>query len=512
MKLQIKRQTGQVRTEPRTEENSMATFDPTPQQQAIYDHFADGDAGHLVVIARAGTGKTTTAIEAVSLAPESKILMAAFNRTIAQELQARIGRVGVEAKTLHALGFAFVRQNIKDVKVDNAVKFELARAVCPQNAPRALVTLVAKIHTLVRETTPHVTSAADVEDTMFRFDMLPGDRLEQKGWTSDKVSQLALAAVEQAKVLPRVEIDFADMIFLPLVHGWCRAWYQMVVIDEAQDMTAAQLELAQNACKRDGRIMLIGDDRQAIYGFRGADSDSLNRLGRELGAGELGLTITWRCPNKVVALAKQIVPDITAAPGAADGIIREAKIDDIVREAKVTDFVLSRKNAPLAPLCLALLKAGTPAFIRGRDLGATLLALVDKIGAADIEELVSGVGAWHERESAKAIARLDEESAAERCANLTDTRDLLIALTDDCDSVRAFKERCHGLFSNNDVASSVVLSTIHRAKGLETDTVFILEDTFNKNGGREEANLRYVAITRTKHELVFCTGEEAAEV
>lgn len=490
----------------------MATFDPTPQQQAIYDHFADGDAGHLVVIARAGTGKTTTAIEAVERAPEDKILMAAFNKTIAQELQARIRRSGVEAKTLHALGFAFVRQNVKGVKVDNAVKFQLADAVCPPKTPREIVNLVAKVHTLVRETIPHVSDPATVEDVMFAQDMLPSDELEAEGWTSSKVAGLALAAIKHAKLPGRVEIDFADMIFLPLVHGWCRAWYQMVVVDEAQDMTAAQLELAQKACKRTGRMVLIGDDRQAIYGFRGADSGSLGRLQKELNATQLGLTVTWRCPRSVVELAQHIVPDYEAAPEAPEGAVRDAKLDEIVAEAATTDFVLSRKNAPLAPLCLQLLKQGKRAFIRGRDIGAGLLALVDKIDPTDIEGLCEGVTAWCKREQDKAIRRLDEESAAERCAHLADQRDLLIALTDDCSTVRAFRERCYSLFNNNDVANSIVLSTIHRAKGLETDTVWLLEDTFNKRGGDEENNLRYVAITRAKSELVFCRGEKVAEV
>jgi len=87
-------------------------------------------------------------------------------------------------------------------------------------------------------------------------------------------------------------IDFADMIFLPLVHRWVRPWFDLVVLDEAQDWTRAMLQLVRGCCRRDGRICIVGDDRQAIYAFRGADSSSLDRLKAELKAAELGLKTT----------------------------------------------------------------------------------------------------------------------------------------------------------------------------------------------------------------------------
>lgn len=79
------------------------------QQNAIFRWFESGGNGNLVVKARAGTGKTTTIIEAVKRAPEKTILLAAFNKRIAEELTARIGDCPhIEAKTLHAIGFMLV--------------------------------------------------------------------------------------------------------------------------------------------------------------------------------------------------------------------------------------------------------------------------------------------------------------------------------------------------------------------------------------------------------------------
>jgi DNA helicase IV len=108
------------------------------------------------------------------------------------------------------------------------------------------------------------------------------------------------------------------MIFVPSGTAGC-ALLQLVIIDEAQDMNASQLLLAMKSCKKGGRIAVVGDDRQAIYGFRGADSNSLDRLKGELVAHELGLTTTYRCPKVVVAGAARLVPDYTAAPAAPEG-------------------------------------------------------------------------------------------------------------------------------------------------------------------------------------------------
>ena len=69
---------------------------------------------------------------------------------------------------------------------------------------------------------------------------------------------------------PTEAIDFADMIFLPLRKGMVYPSYELVVIDEAQDMTRPQLEIAKREPPpKMGGFFIVGDDRQAIYGFRG---------------------------------------------------------------------------------------------------------------------------------------------------------------------------------------------------------------------------------------------------
>lgn len=136
------------------------------QQQAIFTWFASG-RGNLVVRARAGTGKTTTILEGVERAPERQILLAAFNKSIARELQARVRNPRVEAKTLHGLGLKYVRRNWRveveedDQKGERARK--LARRACGEQAPDPIVKVVANLHTKAREIAPHACELADVE-------------------------------------------------------------------------------------------------------------------------------------------------------------------------------------------------------------------------------------------------------------------------------------------------------------------------------------------------------------
>src|SRR6185312_9207431 len=276
----------------------------------------------------------------------------------------------------------------------------------------------------------------------------------------------ALCAMKAAMAKTPI-IDFADMVFLPLVHGWVRPMFDAVVVDEAQDMSVAQLALSIGACS--GRMCVVGDDRQAIYGFRGADSGSLERLRVELRAKVLGLKTTYRCVKNIVREAQQIVPDFVAHDSNGDGIVEELAYAKALEAVAIGDFVLSRKNAPLVSACMALLRRGVRASIKGRDIAGSVLGLVRKLlpaGARDLDELPSLLRKWQQREIERAQKRLSEQAAEERVAFVLDQSAIITAISEESDSVRDFETRCDELFSD-DGGASVMLSSVHRAKGLE---------------------------------------------
>lgn len=505
------------------------------QQRTIFDWFKRGH-GNLVVRARAGTGKTTTIIEALDHAPEKRILLTAFNKRIQLELESRLRNPHASAKTLHALGFAAIQRAWRGgFGADPKLERERARAALGKEMTydrcQAVVALVSAAKNLYAFTQgalplealarPALTSQqllalhptlARLAQLATRKELLP-DRDPNPEDVMRIVVKAAARVLEESKT-PRADrrISFDDMVYVPLACDLVRPSYDMVVVDEAQDMNDCQLAIAQKACRPGGRIALVGDDRQAIYGFRGADSNALDRLKTELSASELGLNYTYRCGKKIVAAAQRIVSDIWAPETAHDGAVdycMESQLSDLVQPG---DFVLSRKNAPLMKTCLRLLRAGIPAKIEGTDLGRELATVVKNLSAATVNELCQKVVRWSEARVKKLEIQYKNEPQELLVlkGQVTDKRDTLLALTVGAASVGEIERRCTTLFDDAEGPTAkrtvAVCSSVHKAKGLEADRVFLLSWTFSDDEV-EERNIRYVAITRARYNLTWVTGE-----
>lgn len=477
----------------------------SPQQQAIFKQVAKGGREHIVIIARAGTGKTTTIIKAVDHAPERKILVAAFNKKIEEVLNSKLRNPNAKAKTIHGLGFAFVKRNWSDVNVDkDGIRAEgLSRAACG-NVPDPIIRLVSRLHTKAREQAPYAKKQGDLTELLYSSDCEPEEGWIEQGYDAYYVEDKALKAMVLAAAAKPADllIDFADMVYLPLRNGWCLRWYDMAIIDEAQDMTVAQLDLVMNACR--GRIMLVGDDRQAIYAFRGADSGSLGRLQKELKAVVLPLTVTYRCGQHITTFAQTLVPDITADGANPFGKINPLPESKLIETAQHGDFILSRINAPLPKIAMSLLKAGKRARIAGRDIGESLKTLLRKMskGTEDVSCMLENLNEWE----AKEVAKWTAAERADRAAFARDKAEMLRDLAEDVITLEEIATRINHLFTDNGLGDKGVItcSSVHKAKGLEAERVFILWDTL-RDRSQEEQNIKYVAITRAIEELVLVT-------
>lgn len=491
------------------------------KQSNIFSWFASivvGVVEHLVVRARAGTGKTTTICEAIKHAPAGlTILVCAFAKDIQLELEARLkGTDGVTVKTLHALGLSCVKFFWPDVKVSYSTDREndLAARVCGGTAPDAIKKLVAKLCTKGRLTTPHAATPDDLITVAVEFECVPDEEWDELGYDLTYVCAYALKAMELAAAEKPVKtgIDGADMIFLPVRNRWMSKKFDAVIVDEAQDMNACQLELAQGVCR--GRLIVVGDDCQAIYGFAGADSGSLDRLKTALNATELPLNVTYRCGKVIVAAAQRFVPDFVAAEQNEEGVISYLNMSKLAATAGPGDFVLSRVNAPLVSIAMTMLRMGKRTCIRGRNIGDGLVNLVRRFKARSVPELMTKIVAWENREAKKLEVMLKSASNGRaktleaKIEGIHDQASMLISLTENAPSVQEVTDRITALFTDDGLgkAGMITCSSVHKAKGLEADRVFVLSDTLRENT-QEEKNICYVAITRAKHELVWVSKD-----
>jgi superfamily I DNA/RNA helicase len=530
-----KAEESEVYAEPVIERAPAPDFTPSAYQERIFNWFgADRnpcDSQNLVVVARAGSGKTTTILKAIDYAPEQRILLTAFNKPIQEELAARLTNSNAEASTLHSLGYRYIRRKMGYIRLcKKNDRAEWLAAQVSGGLGYGAQRLVALLVTKAREIEPTDATVDSLIELALDFDIVPepGDN-----YGVDDIARATMRALGVAldrKGIRETGIDFSDMIFLPLAMELLERDFDMVVVDEAQDMSKSQLDLAQGVCTEGGRIVVVGDDRQAIYGFRGADAKSLARLKSELHAQELRLPRTYRCGLSIVAEAQRLVPDIEPNPHAGHGLVDSLdSMSDLIERAGPGDFILSRKNAPIAKVAMRLLRANKPAMIRGRAIGDSLKAMVRQLGKGLAANSMIALGvrldAYEEKQTAQ-LLRLKKE---ERIELLHDKCETLRYLMENAGDISNLLARLDYLFTD-DPTTSVLCSTVHKAKGLEADRVFILDRSFIVNlpcecGHRhprgnqpckrcecehytasesrrlEEENIMYVAITRAKKHL-----------
>lgn len=455
-------------------------------QKAIFKDIAQAK-DHTVVIARAGSGKTSTIVEGFRYLPKGqKTLMVAFNKSISEELKQRAPSY-VDVMTLHSLGFRAIKQSFGNVVLENDKCTTIVKQIIGDDYDlwelnQSICKCVALCKGFLFDTPKRI------EELIERFDIEIFD-LEMDKFIGHVIKALGMCKAS------KMVVDFDDMIWFPFVYRLNVGKWDTVFVDEAQDLNAAQIAMVLSAIKPTGRIIAVGDPAQSIYQFRGADSEAIPNFINKLKAKTLPLSVTYRCPKKVVKMAQEIVPDIEAHEKSPEGYVVEMDSAELLKAVKPGDFVLSRTNAPLIKYCLQLLKAGVPANIQGRDIGANLLYFIKKSKAKTINSFIKYVNDWRDQEVERLIT---QKKNTDICV---DKAECLLNLCEGILTIADLKETIEKLFNDVDDSSKVIFSTTHKAKGLERDRVFILAGTYRKGSGGEEDNLWYVAVTRSKSEL-----------
>ena len=310
------------------------------------------------------------------------------------------------------------------------------------------------------------------------------------------------------------EIDFTDMVWLPNVLKIRPQEFDFVFIDECQDLNTAQRELFLQTIKlKTGRFIAVGDPRQAIYGFAGADVESFEKLKNLPNTDLLPLSVCYRCDAQIIELAKTIVPQIEARKDAPEGQINyEAKLADIHDD----DMVLCRITSPLVALCMQYIANGVKAYVKGRDIGLNLINMIKRTDRVLLSEAMNVINSELQTLCNK-IARKQGISIAEakQTSQYQSFRDKIRAIENLSFGLTTVNEAVNRieLIFKDDEKTGICLSTIHKAKGLEANRVFILrpDKLYLKHCmsvawmREQEHNLVYVAYTRAKHYLGFIT-------
>jgi superfamily I DNA/RNA helicase len=311
------------------------------------------------------------------------------------------------------------------------------------------------------------------------------------------------------------DFDFTDMIYRTVIDNIKLPKFDYIFVDEAQDLSKIQQIIISRIKKRKGRMIAVGDPAQAIYGFAGADNNSYNNLKSIFdNTIELPLSVNYRCGKKIVQEAQQLNPQIKPYKNTIDGEVYIGNIDEI----KSGDWVLSRNLKPLVQLNMFFLAKKRKSFIKGIDIGINLVNLVKKTGRKTIPAVINSIEQNIEKAKQKLRKRgVINPSKTQKIDNKLQKLDVINILSKNLTSSTQLINRIKNIFKEQ--GEGVMLSTIHKAKGLENDNVFLLSPELipSKYAIQEwqlqqEWNLMYVAITRAKKKLVYIDPNSFKEI
>ena len=505
--------------------------------------FAVSSKDNGAIIAVAGGGKTTAIVESVKRVlvakPKTSILVVAFNTTIRDTLLEKLSGWPLEIRTVHQHGFSALRDSgwggsatAFDVQgSDGEYMMKLAEAQVGSDkdgfADRvAILNLVSMCKTRL------ASSIDEIKEIITNYGF-------SSSYTNDNYAQYAKNILEFTKIRPGLTrgpafgknsknivdkkiVTFDDQVWIPVINNLTVDKFDLVFVDEAQDLSKSRVELIKKSIKPNGRIIACGDPFQAIFSFAGADIDALADLCLSIDANVMPLSCTFRCPKKVVRQAQEINPQIQHSPIALEGEIITISQENILNYVAIGDVILSRTNAPIIKLFFKYAKQKLKVKFIGKDYGNMMAMRIkgwkskfyydclngNNSGIFNVRKILEYNDFWLENKSKddKGVSK----QVSERFRDEYETVKILCEdLESNPNSEKSYNEiieRCYS-FSPEDKdlesLNCIALSSVHRFKGRERDNVFVLVDTFKIGTNQEENNLWYVAVTRAMKKLYF---------
>ncbi len=494
-------------------------------------------ASPLAIVAAAGSGKTTVLTRRIAYriaadedVQPQHVLALTFTNQAASELQKRLRRVGmrerIEAGTFHAVALRLLRQ----------------RAIDMDQRPAAVA---SDRFRLMNEALRAAGSKADPSAVLNDLDWTRARRIAPAAAATAARGagrRIILGAAEFSSVAQayatvktrRGVVDFDDLLEQALAalendKQWAAGirWrFRHLFVDESQDLNPLQFAFLEAV--RDGRsdLCLVGDPRQAIFGFNGADPTIMDNV-EELYPGITisRLTRNYRCTPQIIAAARGVLlrsdqtDDAVAVPADGVGVRVVELADDAAENTAVARLlrdvvgtqrswrscaVLARTVVQLNAVSQALTRAGVPSNLQGRT-GARR-AFGAALAEAHACRTPADLGQWVERVA-------DDTAADPIRARVAETADRFLAQRSGL-SFRAWIE-LHSPFDdieNSEPDDAVDLLTFHGAKGREWQTVVIVgaeqgliphATATTATQRNEEARLLYVACTRAREQLII---------
>lgn len=501
--------------------NASMGFDPTParkwsdRQEAIFDA-TRLTSNNLQVNAVAGSGKTTTLIKCTEFT-EIPTIYLAFAKANKLDLQAKLPDPKM-AQTLNGMGHGIWMRQPFGARLDADKLEKICVRLMPTEKLKKYGYIVRRIISTAKQTGLGMDHA--VSPASFNHFITEGD------WDIDdkEVEEVAQFCwrVFQTSVSDFSTFDFDDQIFGPIYHGWKFPRYATVLVDEWQDLNALQHAFVDRLAEQGARIIAVGDPFQSIYAFRGALHDSMEQGRRRFNMVELPLDVSYRCSQQVIAEAQQLVPHIKARDGAPTGAVLDQRVNllsqlegDETKELELRDpelfpsdwLIICRNNAPLFAAVMRHVRARKPCRVLSNALDG-LASFIKRFRTDEIKVLRVKVTEWLEKETQAAEAK----GMPWKVAALEDKANTVFSL---CEGPLTVSEVLNTIRQLSEGRSGPLFATIHKAKGLEAPHTYLLRPDLlpgwwveKAEDLQQEANLKYVAITRAQETFTYGIRKE----
>lgn len=478
---------------------------------AWFGFTVDGDNRYLLgdFTITHNSGKTFTLCKLAEITPPIKSsIFLAFNKSIAEELGQRLPRT-VKASTLHSCALSSLCKAFSlNFALSDSKNFNLAKekmnfkGVHSKRIP-GMIMKICRLYDLMR-----FNLVQDDVESIISLGERYGEEADEN---------LAKRAIELRMLNKKIAdnyflkggsgklpMDFTDMLYYATqyVHRDDFKQYNVVMLDECQDISPLQFEVVKMCKTPRGRLIAVGDEKQSIYSFMGSNLDSLQAIKNAPNTVTLPLSMTYRCAQDIVAEACKVFPDgIVAAPGAVKGFVG----DGTFKDAQEGDFILCRNNAPLVDAFITLLRQGKKCTILGKEFGDELVSLIDSVEDVwGLEQVLENMISKLQKKGVKSPTK------CEAYDKLNEKVNVLLSLYEYFGDLETVRSRIYDIFVEN-ASRGITLSTIHRSKGLEADRIFFLQPELlpSKYATTElalyaEKCLQFVAITRARKSLIYC--------